>query len=307
MRDITLLSVPFGLGAGRAGSELGPAKLVGELDLAGSLRRHGLRIGDEKEIAVASLLKAMPPDAAGYAGKASGMKHAAEVLSVSRALAAEGAAAAAAGHFPLFIGGDHSMAIGSVAGLTARYEQMGIIWFDAHADLNTETTSFTGNMHGISLAAAIGLTTLSLKDVYRAAKPIALERAVLLGARDLDPAEERFIQQSGLTYFSKTDIGRLGIEETTRRALQIACKDADGLHLSFDIDSVDPGEAPGTGTPVPGGISILEVRLALRIIGSSALLSSADFVELNPLLDQGERTSKLMHSLIAELLLAHSS
>ncbi|MFF2094363.1 arginase [Paenibacillus sp. NPDC058174] len=306
MRDLSLISVPFGLGAGRAGSEHGPAKL-GELDLAGSLKGHGLRVGDEREIDVASLLQAMKPDTAAYAGKAGGMKHAAEVLSVCRAIAEEGAAAAASGHFPLFIGGDHSIAIGSVAGLTTAYERMGIIWFDAHADLNTETTSFTGNMHGISLAVALGLTTVTMKDVHRAARPIALERAVLLGARDLDPAEERFIQQSGLTYFSKADIDRLGIEETAKRALRIACKDADALHLSFDIDSVDPGEAPGTGTPVAGGISSEEARLALRIIGASELLSSADFVELNPLLDQGERTSRLMHSLIAELLLSHSS
>ncbi|WP_042159793.1 arginase [Paenibacillus gorillae] len=306
MRDLSLISVPFGLGAGRPGSEHGPAKL-GELDLAGSLKGHGLRVGGEREIDVASLLQAMKPDTAAYAGKAGGMKHAAEVLSVSRAIAAEGAAAAASGYFPLFIGGDHSIAIGSVAGLTAAYERMGIIWFDAHADLNTETTSFTGNMHGISLAVALGLTTLTMKDVHKSARPIALKRAVLLGARDLDPAEERFIQQSGLTYFSKADIDRLGIEETVKQALHIACKDADGLHLSFDIDSVDPGEAPGTGTPVASGISSQEARLALRIIGASELLSSADFVELNPLLDQGERTSRLMHSLIAGLLLNHSS
>ncbi|MUT66202.1 arginase [Paenibacillus sp. NEAU-GSW1] len=305
MKDVALVSVPFGLGAGCRGSEHGPDALR-RLGLLSELAKRGIRVASEAEatLPAASNSPAWQLTAA-YAGRVPAMKHAAEVMGIGIACANQASAAIAASTFPVVVGGDHSIAIGTMAGLSAHYERPGIIWFDAHADLNTEATSLSGNMHGIALAVALGTTDLPFDSLHPAAKPVDLQRVVLIGARDLDPAELQWMRHSGVAYFDMAAIRALGMEEVAKRALHIAGGDgADAIHLSFDIDSIDPTEAPGTGTPVTGGISSAEARIALRAFGESPLLASADFVELNPLLDQGNRTAKLMISLIGELLAA---
>lgn len=304
MTDISFVSVPFGLGAGRGGSEHGPEALR-RLGMHSELAKLGIRIARDDEAAITAASNSALQSAAAYAGMVPAMNHAAEVMGTCSVVAEQSSAALAAGTLPVVIGGDHSIAIGSIAGLTAHYERPGIIWFDAHADLNTEATSLSGNMHGIALAAALGMTRLPFDALHPKARPVALPRVVLIGARDLDPAEVQFIEQSGIAYFDMAAIRSLGMAEVAKRALHIAGGDgADAIHLSFDIDSIAPEEAPGTGTPVAGGISSSEARVALRAFGGSRLLASADFVELNPLLDHGERTAKLMLSLIGELLSA---
>ncbi|MFX3633137.1 MAG: arginase [Candidatus Pristimantibacillus sp.] len=295
-KQIALLSVPFGLGAGQSGSELGPDQL-----LRNGLIRQIEQLGYDpiKATTVESVINI---DTTSSVIQSNRMKHLLEVINVSRSLADEVYTAVAEGYFPLIIGGDHSIAIGSLAGLTAFYRNMGIIWFDAHADLNTEASTPSGNMHGISLAVALGQTKLALYEIMPGTMPVKPSRTVIIGGRQLDPAERQLIDIAGIHCFGMEDIKRLGIETIAEEALRIAGEEADSVHLSFDIDSLDPEAAPGTGTKVDGGISAHDARIALEVFNRSGLIASAEFVELNPLLDRDDRTSRLMSELIVTLL-----
>lgn len=178
---------------------------------------------------------------------------------------------------------------------------MGVIWVDAHSDLNTEITSPSGNMHGIPLAAALGLTQLKLTQILPGAVQLKPENCVIIGARDLDRDEKTLIRSRGITCFTMYEIDRLGIEHVVQEALRIAGTGTDGLHVSFDIDSVDPFEAPGTGTPVRGGLSYREAHLAMELMSESGLITSVDMVEVNPSLDRNNQTSKLAVELLGSL------
>ncbi|MFF2482875.1 arginase [Paenibacillus sp. NPDC058071] len=299
--NVTIVHAPFGAGAGHPGSEAGPAGLA-RLDVSGRLRSAGCSIADIKEADLPGPGRVMPtPEAASYSFAVPAMKHAAEVFDAGRIIAPLVRRAADAGTFPLTIGGDHSIAIGTVAGLAAEGREMGVIWFDAHADLNTEDSSLTGNMHGIPLATALGLTRLQAGAISAGAGEISPMRTVLIGVREIDPAEAETIRKLGIRCFGMSDIRRLGMKAVAEQALAIAGNGANAIHLSFDIDSIDPAEAPGTGTPVAGGVSSREAKEALALFGRSSKLASADFVELNPRLDQQWRTAKLMAELIESL------
>lgn len=295
MRKISLLSVPFGLGAGRSGSELGPDQLL----RSGLIRQ--LKSLGYNPIKATRVESAINIDTTALVIQSSRMKHALEVVNISKALADEIYATVAEGYYPLIVGGDHSIAIGTLAGLTAFYRNMGIIWFDAHADLNTEASSPSGNMHGISLAVGLGQAKLALSDIMPGAVPVKPGRTVIIGGRQLDPAERKLIDKAGIHCFGMEDIKRLGMETIAAEALRIAGAGADSVHLSFDIDSIDPEEAPGTGTKVNGGISSHEAHIAFENFNRSGLITSAEFVELNPLIDRDGRTSKLMSELIMTL------
>ncbi|MGO4110111.1 arginase [Paenibacillus sp. YAF4_2] len=289
---IALLSVPFGLGAGNPGSELAPRHLL-HLGLLQSLQQLGCHIDEQKDIGEAGIQipSIQLP-----------MKHSAEVIATGTALAGEVYTVVSAGQFPFVLGGDHSLAMGTLAGLSAYYPRLGVIWIDAHADMNTESTSPSGNMHGIPLAVAQGRAQLSLSHLWPGAGIVSPANIVLVGARDLDPAEEVLIHSAGIACFGIADIRKLGIDAVIAKAIRLAGANTDGIHLSFDIDSVDPTEAPGTGTPVQGGLSSEEARIALRQLGLSARLTSAEFVEVNPLLDRADQTAKLAVELIEVLL-----
>lgn len=292
MTGISLLSVPFGLGAGTPGSEHAPKRLF-QLGLLRHLQQQGCKVAELKEIGSSGI----PNPAIRLP-----MKHWAQVIKTGIALAGEVDASVSAGFFPFILGGDHSLAMGTLAGLTAQYRKLGVIWVDAHADMNTELTSPSGNMHGIPLAVAQGRAQLSLSHLLPGAGTVAPGNIVLIGARDLDPAEEALIRSEGITCFGMADIRRLGMDKVAAEALRLAGADTDGIHLSFDIDSIDPSEAPGTGTPVQHGLSVEEARELLKLLGLSACITSAEFVEVNPLLDRADQTAMLAVELIALFL-----
>ncbi|MFD1955203.1 arginase [Paenibacillus thailandensis] len=326
-RDVEVLSVPFGLGAGVSGSEHGPEAVVAE-NLLHRLRASGRRVrhriieadgGAVRSKRSSAVFGAPAPvdrsgDSGGKPGDAGcafrsganggpeGMKHEAEVLAINMLLAKETAEAAKQGRFPLVIGGDHSIAIGSLAGLASHYRKLGVIWFDAHADLNTELTSPSGNMHGIPLAVGLNRSRLKLADVWRGAMPLRPERMAIVAARDIDPGEKELIREAGIRLFAMKEIRERGIERVMLEALHIAGNGADGVHFSFDIDSVDPLEAPGTGTPVPEGLTSHEAYAAFGVLRRAGRITSMDAVEVNPLLDgRGGRTAKLAAKLIVSL------
>lgn len=194
------------------------------------------------------------------------------------------------------------MAIGTLAGLTAHYSNLGVIWFDAHADLNTEERSLSGNMHGMSVAASLGHTAYNLLHIVGAGAFIDPSKLVYIGLRDLDEYEKEQIKGLGIQAFTMHDIDRMGIQQVIEQAIATVGKETDGIHVSFDMDCLDPREAPGVGTPVPGGLNYREAHYALEILASTNQVTSMELVEVNPLFDHNRHTARLGVELIASLL-----
>ena len=205
--------------------------------------------------------------------------------------------------FPLCLGGDHSMAIGSIAGISAHCKknkkEPGLIWIDAHADMNTEETSPSGNIHGMSVAAAIGLGDYKLTNISGFSPKIKAENCVLIGIRSLDPLERVAIKKSGMTVYTMTDIDRKGINFIITKALKELTKRVQHIHVSFDLDSVDPAFAPGVGTPVPGGLNYRETHLIMETIAECGCMSSMEVAEVNPILDSKNKSAEFTVELIA--------
>ncbi|MFD0617475.1 arginase [Paenibacillus sp. GCM10027629] len=288
---VTIIRVPFGLGAGRPGAEFGPEAIL-QAGLLERLEQDGIEVAAVSEITPPSTISAAVNPKARYLP---------EVMDVCGRLADRVAKAITDSTFPLILGGDHSIAAGSIAGATRMRPKLGIIWFDAHTDLNTVLTSPSGNVHGMSLAAALGWTDWRIEDAQGQYTPVDPSHVVFVGARDLDPGEKDFIRSKGIACYTMHEIDRMGMEAVMLQAIRIASHGTDGVHLSFDIDSVDPREAPGTGTPVRGGVSYREAHLALELLSESDCVTSADFVEVNPALDVNQQTSTLVMELICSL------
>lgn len=211
------------------------------------------------------------------------------------------------GSFPLILGGDHSIAIGTLAGLAKHYRNLGIIWFDAHGDLNTVETSPSGNIHGMPLAASLGLGHKFLTNVGGITPKVEAENTVIIGARALDEGEKRLIKEKKIKVFTMHEIDRLGMTKVIEETILYLKTKTDGVHLSFDLDGLDPSDAPGVGTPVNGGVSYRESHLAMEMLAEANLITSAEFVEVNPILDEKNKTAlaavALMGSLFGEKLL----
>lgn len=291
-QTIALICVPFGLGGRRKGAEFGP-----EAILKAGLQRHLKELG--KEIA-GSITIPVPETAAAYIDGE--LKFMPEVTEVNTALAEQVSLAYKAGQFPLVLGGDHSIAIGTIAGLGQHYNNLGVLWFDAHSDMHTHDTSMTRNIHGISLAISLGRGDERLTGIGRTGAKIKPEHVVIIGARDLDEGEKELIRELKVTCFTMYDIDRMGMSKVVEEALHIVGAGTDGVHLSFDMDILDPLEAPGTGTPVVGGVHYREAHLALEMLAESGLITSAEFVEMNPLLDHNNQTARLAVGLIDSLM-----
>ena len=212
----------------------------------------------------------------------------------------------ASGAFPLVLGGDHSIAIGTLAGLAKHYQNLGVIWYDAHADLNTKETSPSGNIHGMPLAISLGIGHEGLTAIYGKEAKIKAENIVIIGARSLDDGE-KLIRDKGIKVYTMHEIDRLGMTRVMEETIDYLRGRTDGVHLSLDLDALDPNDAPGVGTPVAGGISYRESHLAMEMLEESKLITSAEFVEVNPILDEKNRTAEaavaLMGSLFGEKLL----
>ncbi len=206
---------------------------------------------------------------------------------------------------PVILGGDHSIAIGTLAGVTKHYNNLGVIWFDAHGDLNTEEITPSGNIHGMPLAASLGYGHAILTNLYGICPKVKKENIVIIGARALDDGEKEFIRKEGIKVFTMHEIDRLGMAVVMEETIRYLSH-ADGVHLSLDLDGLDPHDAPGVGTPVIGGLSYREGHLAMEMLAESGLITSAEFVEVNPILDEKNKTAiaavALMGSLFGEKL-----
>ncbi|MFE5320447.1 arginase [Paenibacillus sp. NPDC056579] len=292
-RPIDVIGVPLDLGAGCKGCRMGP-DAVRCAELTARLRQAGYEVKD---------LGNAPADGVDMDTSAidsEKAKHLLDIVRINRRLSRMVAASAANGRFPLAIGGDHSLAVGTIAG-SARHRRIGVIWFDAHGDLNTIQTTPSGNVHGMSLAAALGYGHPSLTRLGGRQPKIRPEHVALIGTRSLDAGEEDLIRRLGIRYFSSRDVKRLGIEEVIRCALELASNGTEGVHLSLDMDGLDPSDAPGVGTPVSGGIRLQDAKQAMAVLGESGTVVSADIVEVNPALDLRSRTATAAVELICAL------
>ncbi|MFC4103662.1 arginase [Paenibacillus xanthanilyticus] len=287
---ITILPVPFDWGAGRRGAAAGP-----EAVLQAGLIRRLQKLGCRVQLRSDDYL----PNTDADRRTSAKLKHWGRVQAMNEALALEAAAAMRAGTFPLAIGGDHSLAIGTVAAAAKARRRLGVLWIDAHGDLNTPQTSPSGNIHGMSLAALLGLGDPRFTGIGGPGAKLNPGHIALVGARELDVGEKELIRELGIACFTMHDIDRYGMARVMENAIRVVSEGTDGVHLSFDIDSVDPGEAPGTGTPVRGGLNYREAHLAMEMLHEAAIVTSADLVEVNPLLDNGQRTARLAVELAA--------
>lgn len=213
-----------------------------------------------------------------------------EVLDFSKVLADATDESIEKGHFPFIIGGDHSLSIGSVAGISKHYDNLGVIWIDAHGDINSSLTSPSGNIHGMPVGVLLGEGNEDLINVHGDGAKIKHENLVIVGARDLDSGEKAYIKKHNIECYTMTDIRQNKLSNLIEKALE-KLKSCDAIHLSLDVDSLDPIEMPGTGTKVNGGLFLAELQEALTTLYRSGRLVSADLVEVNPLLDNGNETA----------------
>ena len=276
---VDVIGVPMDLGADRRGVDMGPSAVR-----YAKLREALLSIGVKIAMDHGNLNVPVPESASPAEANA---KYLTIIRDVCDELAALVERIVREQGFPVVLGGDHSIAMGTLAGLyRARGTQPGLIWIDAHGDINTPTTSPSGNVHGMPLAFALE------------EKAVVPERTVLLGLRDVDPGEKRAIRKLGVRAYTMTDIDRFGMERVIEEAINIVAAGPRSVHVSFDMDGIDPSEAPGVGTPVRGGISYREAHLAMEALAASGTLGSIEVTEINPILDDRNRTAQLAVELI---------
>ena len=287
---VHVIGVPMDLGQARRGVDMGPSA-VRYAGLDERLRRLGYQIEDAGNLTIRDR-QLLPPGG--------GLGYLPEVVRASERVYSAGRRALARGRLPIFLGGDHSIAAGTIGGAT-HDEPKGVLWIDAHGDFNTPETSPSGNLHGMPLAALVGLGDPRLVDVGRPGPKLEPRDVVLVAVRDLDREESKLIRDQQLTVFTMRDIDEQGIAEIARQALaKLAHRSR--LHVSLDMDSLDPTEAPGVGTPVDGGLTYREAHLLMEILAQEANIASIDVVEVNPILDHRNETARLAVGLIASLL-----
>lgn len=242
-----------------------------------------------------------------YKSEQEGLRNLDEVITFSNNLYEAVNETKERGNFPLILGGDHSLSIGSIAGISKHYENLGVIWYDAHGDLNTLDSSPSGNIHGMPLRALIGDGDEQLVNIGGYKNKVKPENIVLIGMRDLDDGEKQYIKEVGIHTYTMADIDKLGMDKVIHETIDYLKDKTDGIHLSLDVDALDPVETPGTGTTVPGGVTYRESHLAMELLHESKLIVSADLVEVNPLIDEYNKTAYqaigLMGSFFGEKLL----
>ena len=301
-KTVRIIGVPMDLGASRRGTDMGPSALR-VAGLGAAIRDMGYELAREEDIPVPAMETRSPED-----GKA---RFKSQILSVCTELAERVKELMDADEFPLVIGGDHSIAMGTVAGAAAHFrergEDMGLIWFDAHGDMNIPGVSPSGNIHGMPLAHLLGRGDPDLAGILDFSPKLNPDKVVLIGIRDIDAGEKQIINESGIHVFTMRDIDEHGMAKVARRALEIVTKDTGGFHISFDVDGCDPSVIPGSGTLVPGGVRFREAHLLLEYCADSRQLTSMEVVELNPFLDHGnvsaERTLQLITSALGKSIL----
>jgi len=284
--NIDLIGVPLDFGAGRRGVDMGPSA-IRYAGLRQGLESLGHDVVDHGNIAVPVNETCVPGDP--------NLKYMEPIVGVGQRLADRVAATMAEGRLPLVLGGDHSLALGSVIG-AARGRKLGLIWLDAHGDFNTHETTLSGNIHGMPLAAICGYGAeqlVTLGGFQARGATVDAHNVAILGARDLDLEERKLLRSSGVAVYSMEAIDRFGINEVMHRAIEVACRGTDGIYLSLDLDGIDPMYAPGVGTPVPGGLTFREAHLAVELLAETKRLVGMDLVEVNPILDRTNMTAEL--------------
>jgi arginase len=290
---IQLLGVPMDLGAGRRGVDMGPSALRIAC-LSERLQDLGHKVvdGGNLDIRIMEEIDPGEPNA----------RYLKEIVRASSALARRTEKIMGRGHFPLVLGGDHSIAIGSLSGITAfarkKRKRVGLLWIDAHGDINTPSTTPSGNIHGMSLAALLGLGPRELANLDGHPGKILAANTVLIGVRSLDEGERKHLRRTGVHVYTMSDIDRQGIHRIMKKALAHVTRGTAYLHLSFDLDAVDPTVAPGVGTPVKGGLDYREAHLIMESVAESGKLTSLEIVEVNPILDENNTSAEFAVELV---------
>ncbi len=282
--EISVIGVPMDLGADRRGVDMGPSA-IRYSDIGDKLRALGFEVSDLETLHV--------PDPEVRAVGDPRLKYLEPIVRAADELAQLVQAHIKAGALPIILGGDHSIALGSVSGVANAHGALGVIWFDAHGDFNTAETSPSGNIHGMILGALCGYGDPRLVNVAGGGPHLSPQRVAIVGARDLDAPEKELLRAAGVHVLTMTDIDRQGMGAVTQEAIAFVSEGTNGFHVSFDLDVVDPAEAPGVGTPVPGGITPREAHLALEMVAETGRMTSLDLVEVNPILDRENQTALL--------------
>ncbi|MGP4109189.1 arginase [Virgibacillus sp. L01] len=292
-KNMSIIGVPMDLGQSRRGVDMGPSAIryAGVVETLENLNYDIKDLGD---------VPVSRPDSK-YEKQEDNLRNLQQVADANQKLAEMVDKEITNNHFPLVLGGDHSIAIGSLAGIAKHYENLGVIWYDAHGDLNSGDTSPSGNIHGMPLAVSLGIGNEKLTNILGYQPKIKPENIVIIGARSLDPGEKDLIKESGINVYSMHEVDRLGMPAVMSQAIDYLKNRTDGVHLSLDLDGLDPEEAPGVGTPVIGGLSYRESHLAMEMLAESNILTSAEFVEVNPILDHKNKTATVAVGLIGSL------
>jgi arginase len=296
-RRVSIIGAPCGFGASIAGVDLGPAAMR----VAG-LRQRIAQLGYEvRDLGDMRMVCSASTPAPGEK-----LRYLPEITAACVQLAADVKAAIEGGEFPIVLGGDHSVAIGSVAGVTSFYRQrgesVGLIWFDAHADMNTPETSPSGNIHGMPLAVLLGYGATELTGIEGFSPKFDPRFCAHIGARDVDPGERELIKKLGIRFFTMREIDERGMSACIDEAIAIASKASAGYHVTFDVDALDPGDAPGSGTVVRGGMTYREAHLAMEKVAEAGGALALDVVEINTALDINNKTAQLGVELILSAL-----
>ncbi|MHB8654573.1 MAG: arginase [Terriglobia bacterium] len=297
MQKIRILGVPLDLGQERRGVDMGPSA-VRAAGLNAALKGLGLKVEDTGNLYVRI------PEEQHFGDKRA--KYLKEIAETSKEVADRIYQTLEAGLFPISLGGDHSIAVGTQAGLSKYYrdrkQAIGCIWIDAHADMNTPESSPSGNVHGMPFACTLGFGPEPLANLFGYAPKIQPENCVLIGARNLDERERGLVKNSGINVFTMRTIDEQGMGEVMQKSLAYATRGTAGFVVSFDMDVVDPSEAPGVGTPVPGGITFREAHLAMEMIADSKKMLALEVVEINPIIDIANKTAILAVGLVTSAL-----
>ena len=296
-KDISIIGFPMDLGAGRRGVDMGPSALR-IARVAQQLEELGHEVHDDGDISIAGPESEKIPHP--------NHRYMPEIARACGKLANWYVQTLDAGRFPIALGGDHSMAIGSIAGVADHCrrngKKVGVLWVDAHADINTPETTPSGNIHGMPMAVCLGRGPHELTSLNGEGAKLDPANVSYMGLRSVDPGEARAIREFEIEYFAMPDIDRQGLPVIIDKVLARLCERVDHLHVSFDMDAIDPRIAPGVGTPVFGGLTYREAHLVMETVAQCPLFASLEMVEVNPVLDTVNRTAKLGAELIASAL-----
>jgi len=292
-KQIAIIGAPLDLGSGRRGVDMGPSA-VRVANLNGRLAELGYEVEDLGNVPVIQRESQGEVD--------SRAKYLPQIVETCTQVAGMVGEALGAGKFPLVLGGDHSIAVGTVSGASQHFrrrgQKLGLIWIDAHTDMNTPESSPSGNVHGMPLACCIGQGPEELTNIFGYSPKIDPANVALVGIRSVDGKERDIVQRSGVHAFTMRDIDERGMRSVFEEAIRIAGDGMAGIHVSLDMDAVDPREAPGVGTPVEGGITYREAHLAMEMLGDTGRMTSLEVVEVNPVIDDANRTAILAVQLV---------